>query len=213
MARASHKSRRPRKGDIKSAVDRAEKRSKGEAPSEPKTKIDPDIVTAAEIRDRGRPTAYKPEYAAVAKALCKRGATDYELAQEFGVTTVTIWRWQGKHADFCNALKIEKAAYDDRVERSLAQRAIGYTYDSEKVFNSNGEILRADIVEHIPPDPGAAKLWLTNRRREDWADTSRHEHTGRNGGPIETVGEVDKLVLARWIAFQFTSVQDADVVH
>ncbi len=35
-------------------------------------------------------------------------------------------------------------------------------------------------IKHVPPDPGAAKLWLTNRDRDNWKDKREDtlEHTG-----------------------------------
>ena len=42
----------------------------------------------------------------------------------------------------------------------------------------------AGCIEHVPPDPGAAKIWLTNRRPEEWRDRSTTELTGKNGAPI-----------------------------
>jgi len=137
-----------------------------------------DLAQAAEIQAKlaegagGRPTDYRPEFAAVARALCKRGATDYELAQEFGVTTSTIWRWTVAHEEFCSALKENKEAFDDRAERSLAQRAVGYTYNAQKVFQYQGQPIVVDYVEHVPPDPGAAKLWLSCRRPDKWRETA-----------------------------------------
>lgn len=135
----------------------------------------------------GRPTKYKPEFAAIAAALCKRGATDYELAEEFDVTTSTIWRWQAQHEDFCSALIVGKNTFDDRVIRSLAQRAVGYSFNTEKVFHHQGTITRAEVVEHVPPDPGAAKLWLTNRRSDEWREKTINEHTGKDGAPLVPV--------------------------
>ena len=38
----------------------------------------------------GRPSSYKPEYAKMARHLCKLGATDADLAEAFGVSVVTI---------------------------------------------------------------------------------------------------------------------------
>lgn len=196
MARKPTKSRRASKSDVKAASDRAAKRSRGGKSTKPQVDGDPFIVKSHELAKGvpvGRPTKYKPEFAAVARALCKRGATDYELALEFDVTTVTIWRWQGKYQDFCNALRVEKGSFDDRIERTLAQRALGYTYNSEKLFCYEGEVTRADVVEHVPPDVGAAKLWLTNRRPERWRDVTRQEHTGPDGGPIEMKSAADEI--------------------
>ena len=115
---------------------------------------------------RGRPTKYIPAYAKVATQMCQLGATDSDLAEAFGVSTRTVWRWRSTQRDFCQALKIGKGPADDRVERALFQRAVGYSFSTEKIFHHQGEITRATTVEHVPPDPGAAKLWLTNRRPE-----------------------------------------------
>jgi hypothetical protein len=120
----------------------------------------------------GRPSSYRPEFAHFARGLCWRGATDCDLAEAFDVTTVTIWRWRAKHEQFCNAVKAGKDAFDDRVERSLAQRAIGYSYHVEKVFHFQGRKMRATTVAHLPPDPVAAKFWLCNRRPDKWRDNA-----------------------------------------
>jgi hypothetical protein len=120
----------------------------------------------------GRPSKYRREFAPLAHALCWRGATDCDLAQAFGVTTVTIWRWRAKHEEFCNAVREGKGVFDDRVERSLAMRAMGYTYHAEKVFHFQGRVIRATTVEHLPPDPGAAKFWLCNRRPDKWRNNA-----------------------------------------
>jgi hypothetical protein len=133
---------------------------------------------------RGRPPKYRAEFAKQAGKLCELGATDRDLAEFFGVTTVTIWRWRSQHREFCNALKVGKGAPDDRVERSLYQRAVGYSYNSVKVMQHNGVPVYAEFIEHVPPDPGAAKLWLTNRRSEEWREKTYNEHAGKDGAPL-----------------------------
>jgi hypothetical protein len=134
----------------------------------------------------GRPSSYKQEYAGQAVKLCQLGATDAELADFFGITTVTIWRWQSVHAEFCNALKRGKEAADERVERSLYARATGYTHDAVKIFMPAGakEPVYAPYQEHVPPDVTAQIFWLKNRRREEWRDKQEHEHTGKDGSPL-----------------------------
>lgn len=124
---------------------------------------------------RGRPSGYKPEYAVQAEKLCRLGATDVELADFFGVSDRTIYRWANQYDDFCQALKAGKDAADERVERSLYHRATGYTFDAEKIFQFQGEVVRAPYREHVPPDTTAAIFWLKNRRKEDWKD--RHDST------------------------------------
>ncbi len=146
-------SRRPRemsKDEIEEAADRAE----GKKP---------------EKHAGGRPAKYKPEFAAQAEKLCVLGATNEDLADFFEVNIRTVQRWAGTYDEFCRALKTKDTA-DDRVERSLYQKAVGYTFDSEKVFQHQGEIIRAKTREHIPPDTTAMIFWLKNRRPEHWRD-------------------------------------------
>jgi hypothetical protein len=124
----------------------------------------------------GRPETYKSEYAKQAQGLCELGATDWELAKFFEVDTATIYRWRNYHKDFCGSVKAGKDAADDRVERSLFGRAVGYSFESEKVFQFQGSIVRANTVEHVPPDPGAAMNWLKNRRPDVWREKSEIVH-------------------------------------
>jgi hypothetical protein len=51
----------------------------------------------------------------------------------------------------------------------------------------NGEPIYAEYVEHVPPDPGAAKFWLTNRRGEEWRDKTSTELTGKDGAALVPV--------------------------
>ena len=129
----------------------------------------------------GRPTKFRPEYVEIAATLAKNGATDADVASALGVAIRTVWRWQAEHAAFCQALVVPPGAPDDRVERSLFQRGVGYTFDAEKIFQHDGKPVRVAYQEHIPPDPGAAMKWLTNRRPDRWRDRQSLEHTGKDG--------------------------------
>ena len=135
---------------------------------------------AAEKRGRGRPTAYKPEFAAQAAKLCEMGATDSEIAGFFEVHVATVYRWQAAHPEFCDALKTGKEVANERVERSLYHKAVGYTFESVKIFMPAGheKPVYAPYREHVPPDTTAAIFWLKNRRPDDWRDKQQHEHTG-----------------------------------
>ena len=124
---------------------------------------------------RGRPTAYKKEYVAQAEKLCALGATDREIAAFFGVTEATVNRWKIAHPDFCASIKVGKDAADERVVQSLYRKAIGYSFDSEKIFQNAGEVVRAPTIEHVPPSDTAAIFWLKNRRKQDWRDKSEVE--------------------------------------
>lgn len=136
----------------------------------------------------GRPTKFDAKFVRVAEKMCALGATDAELAEAFDVDVRTILRWRAEKPEFCRALKTGKAVSDDRVERSLFQRAVGYEIESEKVFcNASGEVTRAKIVEHTPPDVTACIFWLKNRRKEEWRDKTETGFTDPDGKPISPV--------------------------
>lgn len=135
----------------------------------------------------GRPTEYQDEYVEQAAKLCALGATDADLADFFGVSIRTIERWRSAHPEFCRAVKEGKTEADDRVERSLYHRAVGYTFDAVKIFQHQGAVIEAPFREHVPPDTTAAIFWLKNRRKDEWRDKHDVEHGGANGEPIRMI--------------------------
>lgn len=157
----------------------------------------------SEKRGKGRPLTYKPEFAAVARGMCVMGATDNEIARELGVDTSTVKLWQVTYKAFSEACITRKGEYDDRVERSLAQRALGYSQEVEKVhFLKDGTVVRATVIEHIPADVGAAKQWLGARRAKEWSEIRKAE--------IEVkTSSIDDLELARKIAAIMATSGDA----
>jgi hypothetical protein len=72
-----------------------------------------------------------------------------------------------------------KAEADSRVERSLYERANGYTYDAVKIFMPAGakKPVYAPYREHVPPDTTAAIFWLKNRDPARWRDAWQVEHS------------------------------------
>lgn len=128
--------------------------------------------------ERGRPSSFKTEFVSQARKLCELGATDREIAEFFEVNEATLYRWKLKHQDFCEALKTGKEVSDERVERSLYRRAVGYSYEAVKIMQFRGEEVTVPYVEHVPPDVVACIFWLKNRRRDLWRDKVDHEHAG-----------------------------------
>ncbi|HGM5043068.1 TPA: terminase [Stenotrophomonas maltophilia] len=125
----------------------------------------------------GRPSKYKPELDEQAEKLCRLGATDKEIAAFFGVRESTLNNWKLKHPSFVESLKRGKDEVDGLVEQSLFRRAMGYSHQSEKVFQYQGAIVRAKTVEHYPPDTTACIFWLKNRQPDSWRD-KREEPPG-----------------------------------
>lgn len=130
-----------------------------------------------------RPSSFKEEYIQQAEKLCALGATDQEIADFFEVDVRTIYRWKADNDAFCQALKAGKDVADERVVRSLYQRAIGYEQDEVKIFMPAGadDPVYAPYRAKIAPDTTAAIFWLKNRRRDEWRDKQTIEGTGENG--------------------------------
>ncbi len=133
------------------------------------------------MADAGRPTDYDEAFAAQAGKLCMLGATDDELAGFFNVHRSTIYRWKHEHDEFCDAIKTGKQQADERVERSLYQKATGYNVTEEqavkiKVEQHKEEVEVVQVEKHVPADTTAAIFWLKNRRSGEWRDKQEHEH-------------------------------------
>jgi hypothetical protein len=71
-------------------------------------------------------------------------------------------------------MKAGQSIADDRVERSLYQRACGYDLDVRKtVTRREGKDVITTVTEttvHVPGDVTAQTRWLTNRRPRQWRE-------------------------------------------
>jgi hypothetical protein len=128
----------------------------------------------------GRPSLYRPEFDEQARKICELGATDQEIADFFEVDVRTIYRWKHDHEGFCQALKVGKDVADDRVERSLYQRAVGYEQEEVKIFMPAGadKPVYAPYRAKIPADTTAGIFWVKNRRGDKWRDKVENHHSG-----------------------------------
>jgi hypothetical protein len=134
-----------------------------------------------------RPSKYRDDFAKQAQKLSELGATDQELADFFEIEVRTLYRWKHDHPEFCQSLKAGKDIADDRVERSLYQRAIGYEQEEVKIFMPSGaeNPVYAPFRAKVAPDVTAAIFWLKNRRSQEWRDKTLTELTGKDGAAIE----------------------------
>ena len=114
--------------------------------------------------------------------LYKAGLTDKQVGVVIGVNRDTIWDWRDEHGprywpEFSDAIKESKGISDEKVVRSLWERATGYEHPEEKIHvNSDGDVTRVRTIKHYPPDTAAAFIWLKNRCADEWKD--KHEVTG-----------------------------------
>jgi hypothetical protein len=161
-----------------------------------------------QLQKRGRKSTFDKRFIDVAKRMAYLGATDEDLAIAFGVTMKCVIEWRAKHPQFGEALKLGKKEADQRVERSLYQKAVGYSYDAVKIFMPAGakKPVIVPYREHVPPSDVACIFWLKNRDPAHWRDAWQIE---------ASVGKYlisDKpMTAAQWIAERATVV-DAEPV-
>ena len=121
-----------------------------------------------------------------------------EVARFFQVDPSTIYLWRIQHPEFSESMKIGKALPDDRVERSLYQRACGYEVEVKKtVIKKEGRDVvttTTEFREHIPGDVTAQTRWLTNRRPRQWREKVDVSQDAR---PERSLAEIKELVLQK----------------
>lgn len=130
----------------------------------------------------GRPPKYKVEFAKQAAKLCLLGATDEQLADFFEVERSTIWRWRVAHKGFANAIADSKSVADDRVERSLYSKALGYEYVETVETTDDAGVMKEvkTSTRHQAADNTAMIFWLKNRRGDKWSDRREATQTEEN---------------------------------
>lgn len=140
----------------------------------------------------GRPTDYRHEFVEKAAGMWLAGATDLEVADELEVSVATLYNWRAKYPEFLAATRYGKDQADERVERSLYQRAVGFEYPAVKIsFDKEGNPLFAQYREFYPPDTVAAKHWLNNRKPADWREKQDLNLGGQAGNPIQAAITVE----------------------
>lgn len=130
-----------------------------------------------------RPTKYKEEYNKQAEVACKLGATDRDLAELFSVSEVTLNSWKIQFPKFLKSLKQDKSVADARVERSLYQKACGYSHEEDDIRVVENQIVITPTIKHYPPDTTACIFWLKNRMPDKY-----------RANPESEGGSEDKLI-------------------
>lgn len=120
----------------------------------------------------GRPTKYAPAYAEQARRLALLGMTDKEMADFFGVTERTLYRWKQDQSVFCQALKAGKESADVDVAASLYRAAIGggTVTELKEETDAEGNVITRRTVKELPANVTAQIFWLKNRQPQKWRD-------------------------------------------
>jgi hypothetical protein len=148
-----------------------------------------------------RSRLFLPDHLDQVRAIAMRGIKEEQMCEIFDIGRRQMGLWKAQYPLFKEALEAGYTDADAAVLGALYQSAIGYTHDEEKIFQWDGEIVRAETVKHYKPDTAAIKLWLTNRQKEHWKD--RH-HTNVSGtddtSPIGIRDETKLEVMASILA-------------
>ena len=143
---------------------------------------------------------FLPDHLDQVRAIAMQGIEEEQMSELFDISPRQMGLWKKQYPLFKEALESGYTDADAAVLGALYQVATGYTHDEEKIFQWDGEVIRADTIKHYKPDVQAIKLWLTNRQREHWADRNQTEHSGNKDSPIgirdETRLEVMSSILA-----------------
>ena len=109
-------------------------------------------------------------------SLAIQGKTIAEIAKEIGVARSTLNKWISENKELEEAVNEGRDIADAKVERSLYQRAIGYTFKEKKVVQTvdkdgKQKPARVEVTEKVvPPDVTAQIFWLKNRKPAKYRD-------------------------------------------
>jgi len=120
-------------------------------------------------RSVGRPSKYSPAYCNEVIECLAEGHSVTAFAGRIGVARSTVFKWAEEIPEFSDALKVGQAKATECWEKVLL-----------KIAKDGGG------------NATAAIFGLKNRAGDDWSDKVVTEHTGKDGGPIETKDVTDK---------------------
>lgn len=119
----------------------------------------------------GRPTDYLPEYCERVVDLGREGKSVVQMACEIGVHKDTLYEWAKVHADFSDAFTYARQCaqcwWENKGQSGLDQSG----------FN--------------------ASLWsrsMAARFPADYTERKQTELTGANGGPVEQVHRIERVI-------------------
>ena len=139
----------------------------------------------------GRKLTYRPAYHdPIIYGLARLGATLAQIAEALQISRATLYLWQDQFPSLVDAIKRARDAADDEVQRSLFERARGYTKDKVTVRKVGSEVSVTKETVFIPPDTTACIFWLKNRQRAAWSDRQELDLTGAAGALAGAAGGV-----------------------
>lgn len=139
----------------------------------------------------GRPTLYKPEFAARATGLCMLGLTNKELGERFGVAEKTIEQWIREVPEFAGAVYDGREGADVQLVQTAFKAASGWSHPHDDirtlgVGDGMSEIVITPTTKHYPPNYNFFNMLMMNRQRQRFP---ARESTLAEGGGGSTPAE------------------------
>lgn len=125
--------------------------------------------------DVGRPTDYVPKlHCAMARGYARDGRTHEQIAERFGISCSTLYKWKKEHPEFSESLSETPDTANVKVENALWKRAIGYEWVKiETEENGKGDIVKVKkTTMHVNPDPVCMLFWLKGQWKTKHGDTN-----------------------------------------
>lgn len=132
----------------------------------------------------GRPSKFDTIDMDQVKKLALVGFTDKQFAHFYDVSLPTWKNWKKNNKDFLASLKDWKKEADEKVEKTLLQRALGYEVKESKVSISGKTKTVTQTTKQVLPDPTSIIFWLKNRRPDEWKDRRDNTITGVDNAPV-----------------------------
>jgi hypothetical protein len=134
----------------------------------------------------GRPVEYVPAYDGLVHDLRMLGLSVPQISGVLKISDATLYDWQAKYPSFSEAWLRGGEYADAAIARALFHRASGYSHKATKIqFDKDGEELRADFIQHYPPDTAAGIFWLTNRQKGQWKVRNATELSNPDGSALQ----------------------------
>jgi hypothetical protein len=127
----------------------------------------------AEVKGRGRPSSYRPEYCDVVVAYAHKRNSLTAIAHIIGVAPETLSRWQNEHDEFRQA-----------VARAKSIRLFEYENKLNEIVDNGGDSSRL----------GAVKFAMTNVSPEDWRERIESAPVNVNVNLAAMLGDVVRAI-------------------
>lgn len=148
----------------------------------------------AKRNSRGRPAVYQQDYPKRVRRLALIGLCDAEIAAALGVSQPSLLRWKEKYPEFSKSLTDARQASGGAAV-ALFKRAVGFTKRTEKLFCSEGQIIRGDTKTYYPPDVTACLQILKRTHPQIWGDAGSGSAPTRPTQNVSDIGAGMTIVI------------------